>query len=122
VILADTSVWIDHLRAGDDGLENALMAGSIFTHPFVIGEIALGNLSERKRLLESLRELPMADVATDDEVLRMIDVAKLFGRGIGYVDAHLLTAARLSGHATLWTRDRLLREAAHDLGLAHAEH
>jgi predicted nucleic acid-binding protein len=119
VILADTSVWIDHLRSGDGGLDRALTAGSILAHPFVIGEIALGQLRERKRLIETLRALPMADVATDDEVLRMIDGAKLFGRGIGYVDAHLLAAARLSGNATLWTRDRLLREAAQDLGLAH---
>lgn len=121
MILADTSVWIDHLRGGDGGLEYALMTGSILTHPFVIGEIALGHLRERKRILESLRELPLADVATDDEVLRMIDSAKLFGRGIGYVDAHLLAAARLSRNATLWTRDRLLREAAQHLGLAHEE-
>jgi predicted nucleic acid-binding protein len=119
VILADTSVWIDHLRRVDGGLEYALTTGSILTHPFVIGEIALGNLRERSRILESLRELPMANVATDDEVLRMIDGTKLFGRGIGYVDAHLLAAARLSENATLWTRDRLLREAAQDLGIAH---
>ena len=119
MILADTSVWIDHLRKGDDGLEFALTAGSILTHPFVIGEIALGNLRSRKRLLETLGELPMAEVATDDEVLRLIDDAKLFGRGIGYIDAHLLAAARLSGNATLWTRDRLLREAAQGLGIAH---
>jgi predicted nucleic acid-binding protein len=112
-------VWIDHLRRVDAGLEYALTAGSILTHPFVIGEIALGNLRERRRILESLRELPMAKVATDDEVLRMIDGIKLFGRGIGYVDAHLLAAARLSENATLWTRDRLLREAAQDLGIAH---
>ena len=121
MILADTTVWIDHLRSGDARLEFALTAGSIVTHPFVIGEIALGNLRGRKLLLHGLRELPMADVATDDEVLQMIDGAKLFGRGIGYVDAHLLAAARLSRHTTLWTRDRLLRNAAQDLGLAYEE-
>ena len=119
MILADTSVWIDHLRDGDARLESALNSGSIMIHPFVIGEIALGYLRERKRILESLHELPKANVATDDEVLRMIDRAKLFCRGIGYIDAHLLAAARLSENATLWTRDRVLREAAQYLDLAH---
>ena len=120
MILVDTSVWIDHLRGADRGLEHALLTGLILTHPFVIGEIALGQLRERTRLLENLHELPMAVVAADDEVLRLIDRANLFGRGIGYVDAHLLAAARLSGNAALWTRDRLLRDAAQHLGLAYA--
>lgn len=121
MIIADTSVWIDHLRGGDGRLERALVAGSILIHPFVIGEIALGHLRQRKRILADLRELPMAAVAEDDEVLALIDRAKLFGRGVGYVDAHLLAATRLSASATLWTYDRPLRAAAQHLGLAYDE-
>jgi len=121
VILADTSVWIDHLRGGDGKLERALVAGSILIHPFVIGEISLGHLRQRKRILEDLRALPMAIVASDDEVVGLIDRAKLFGRGIGYIDAHLLAATRLSENAALWTYDGSLREAARHLGLAYDE-
>ncbi len=121
MIIADTSVWIEHLRGGDGTLERALMAGSIMIHPFVIGEIALGHLRQRKRILEDLRELPLAVVAADDEVVGLIEQAKLFGRGIGYIDAHLLAATRLSGSAVLWTHDRPLREAAQHLGLAYDE-
>jgi hypothetical protein len=121
VILADTSVWVDHLRNGDDRLERALVAGSIMIHPFVIGEIALGHLHRRKRILEDLQALPMATVAADEEVLEFIDRAKLVARGIGYIDAHLLAAARLSGNVVLWTRERALRETAQGLGLAYQE-
>jgi predicted nucleic acid-binding protein len=121
VILADTSVWVDHLRAGDHALRRALIAGEILMHPFVIGEVALGHLRRRRHILESLYELPKAGVATDTEVLYLIDQANLAGRGIGYIDAHLLAAARLSGNAALWTRDRTLRDAAEQLGVAYAE-
>jgi predicted nucleic acid-binding protein len=121
MIIADTSVWIDHLRGGSERLERALLAGSILIHPFVIGEIALGHLRQRKRVLEDLRELPMAMVAADDEVLGLIARENLFGRGIGYIDAHLLAATRLSGQAALWTYDGRLREAALHLGLAYDE-
>jgi predicted nucleic acid-binding protein len=121
VIIADTSVWVDHLRGGGGKLERALVAGSILIHPFVIGEISLGHLRQRKRILEDLRALPMAAVAADDEVLGLIDQAKLFGRGVGYIDAHLLAATRLSGNSALWTYDRPLLEAAQYLGLAYDE-
>jgi predicted nucleic acid-binding protein len=114
-------VWIDHLRAGDKRLASNLEAGQILIHPFVIGEIALGHLRSRSRILESLRELPMATVASEDEVMHLIDDEKLYGRGIGYIDAHLLASARLSGNAKVWTRDQILGRAAHDLGLASAE-
>ena len=121
MILADTSVWVDHLRGGDALFERALVAGSILIHPYVIGEIALGHLRRRKLILDGMSELPMATVAADEEVLNLIDREKLFGRGVGYIDAHLLAAARLSGNAALWTRDRQLREVAQALGLAHDE-
>jgi predicted nucleic acid-binding protein len=120
VILVDTSVWIDHLRVGDEGLAALLNRGEVLGHPFVIGELALGDLRQRSLFLNDLLRLPQAGVASDDEVLRLIDREKLFGRGIGYVDAHLLAAARLTLHTKLWTRDRTLNTVAAQLGVAAA--
>jgi predicted nucleic acid-binding protein len=118
VILVDTSVWVGHLRGGDRILAGLLDAGLVLTHPFVIGELALGNLRHRTRLLSALSDLPHGGVATDAEVLHFIARHALFGRGIGYVDAHLLAGTRLAAGAQLWTRDRRLHGAATDLGLA----
>jgi predicted nucleic acid-binding protein len=118
VILVDTSVWIDHLKAGDESLAELLDAGRVLTHPFVIGEIALGSLRQRDLVLGNFLGLPAASVATDAEVFHFIEDAELFGCGIGYVDAHLLAAARLSAGAALWTRDRRLAEVAERLMLA----
>jgi predicted nucleic acid-binding protein len=120
VILVDTSVWVDHLRAGDAVLAASLEAGLVLTHPFVIGELALGTLAEREILLGSLRDLPRATVASDDEVLVLIEREGLHGRGIGYVDVHLLAAVRLTPDASLWTRDKRLRTVAKALSLAVA--
>ena len=118
MILVDTSVWVDHLRAGDKALAAALEAGGVLTHPFVIGELALGNLRRRDIVLTALSDLPQATVATDAEVRRFVDDHMLFGRGIGYLDAHLLAAARLTTGAQLWTRDKRLHRVAVRLGLA----
>ena len=118
MILVDTSVWVDHLRAGNDGLAALLARGEVLGHPFVMGELALGNLRRRDAVLSDLRDLPQAVVASDEEVLYFIDHQMLFGRGIGYADAHLLTAARRTGRAKLWTRDRCLQAVAVALGLA----
>ena len=118
MILVDTSVWVDHLRAGDDDLAELLDAGSVLVHPFVIGELALGALRRRQLILESLGDLPRAPVATDQEVLEFIDRHALWGLGIGYVDAHLLASARLTPGAALWTRDKRLAGAAEGLRLA----
>ena len=96
MILADTSVWIDHLRVGDAVLGDFLDRGGVLGHPFVTGELALGNLPQRGLVLSALRELPRATVATDEEMLHFIDRRALFGLGIGYVDAHLLAAVRLT--------------------------
>jgi predicted nucleic acid-binding protein len=118
VILVDTSVWVDHLRATDETLSGLLSAGMVLAHPFVIGELALGNLGQRQTVLTALSDLPQAIVATDRETLHFIDRHKLFGRGVGYIDIHLLAAARLTPGTTLWTRDKRLHAVAVQLGLA----
>ena len=118
MILVDASIWVDHLRAGNATLAALLNAGMIVTHPFVIGEVALGNLRQREIVLSALSDLPPAVIATDAEVLGFIDRHALFGRGVGYVDAHLLAAARLTAGAELWTNDRRLHGVADALGLA----
>jgi predicted nucleic acid-binding protein len=118
VILADTSVWIDHLRSGDGALADRLRAGVVLTHPFVVGELALGGLRQSRLILSDLANLPQAARASDDEVLQFITRHALAGAGIGYVDAHLLASARLTPDASLWTRDRRLQACAERLGLA----
>ena len=118
MILVDTSVWVDHLRASDSALAVVLDAGEVLAHPFVIGEIALGNLLGRDRVLEAMQNLPQAVAASDQEVFHFIGRHALFGLGIGYVDAHLLAATRLTAGARLWTRDKRLSDVADRLGLA----
>jgi predicted nucleic acid-binding protein len=118
VILVDTSVWVDHLRSRNATLAGLLDAGMVLGHPFVIGELALGNLRQRARVLSALQDLPSAAVATDAETLHFIERNEVFGLGIGYVDAHLLAAARLTAGASLWTYDNRLQEAARSLDLA----
>ncbi len=117
MILVDTSVWIDHLRAGDATLAALLDSGQVLVHPFVISELALGNLRQRDLVLGSLRDLPQASVATEGELLHFVERNALFGLGIGHVDAHLLAATRLTDEATLWTRDKRLLRAADRLHL-----
>ena len=118
MILVDTSVWIDHLRRGDEVLVQLLATGQVLAHPFVIGELALGNLHNRAVVLSALQDLPQAPVASNNEVLRFIDSNALFGIGIGYIDAHLLAAVRLLPGTMLWTRDKRLLAASIRLGLA----
>ena len=122
MILVDTSVWVDHLRAREPTLISALESGSVSTHPFVIGELACGNLANRAEVLQLLQHLPGAAVATDSEVLAFIDARRLMGRGVGYVDVHLLAAAVLAGDTRLWTRDKRLAGLAGALSVAYAEH
>jgi predicted nucleic acid-binding protein len=117
MILVDTSVWIDHLRETDLTLSALLERRNILAHPFVIGELALGNLKHREAILDSLRGLPSALVATDEEVQAYIDRHALFGLGIGYVDAHLLAGTALTVGAQIWTRDRRLSAAADRVGV-----
>ena len=101
MILVDTSVWIGHLRHGDVELTRLLNTGQVLTHRFVIGELALGSLQNRNIVLSTLQNLPQATVASDEEVLHFIESHGLFGTGIGYIDAHLLAAVRLSSGAAI---------------------
>jgi hypothetical protein len=119
LILADTSAWVDHLRRGHSDLSDALDRGLVLMHLFVIGEIACASLNDRSSILELLHDLPRATVASSDEVLGFIERHQLHGRGIGYVDVHLLASTALSPGAKLWTLDKRLRAAAVDLGLVH---
>ncbi len=120
MILLDTSVWVDHLRRSDSSVVQVLESGLAASHAFVIGELACGNLKSRARVIELLQALPQLAVATDDEVLYFIESQKLMGRGIGYVDAHLLAAAAI-GRSFLWTRDKRLREISVELGVVYRE-
>ena len=121
MILVDTSVWIDHLRSGTRPLAAALEQGLVLAHPFIVGELACGNLKNRREVLQLLEELPRAPVATEPEVLDFIEQRRLMGRGLGYIDVHLLASVALAGSARLWTRDRRLAAVAGTLKLAWAE-
>jgi predicted nucleic acid-binding protein len=121
MILVDTSVWIDHLRKSESRLRFLLDERQVLSHSFVIGELAMGSFRQRDVLLQRLCDLPRAIVAFDDEVLQFVSKRALFGMGIGYIDAHLLTAVRLRPGTLLWTRDKRLREVATKLGLSAAE-
>jgi predicted nucleic acid-binding protein len=116
-MLVDTSIWIDHLRKSDAILVRLLADQQILMHPFVIGELALGSLRQRKLVLNELSNLPLAAKASDEEVLVLIERHHLAGSGIGYVGAHLLASASISG-SSLWTRDRHLHQVALSLDLA----
>lgn len=118
MILADTSVWVDHLRKGVPALTDRLERGEVVVHPFVIGELACGRLRNRGKVLGLLAQMPAAPVATVNEALQFIERHALMGRGIGYVDVHLLAAVALSGTDRLWTHDRRLKAVAAGLGLA----
>ena len=120
MILVDTSVWVEHLRRGVPRLATLLQEGEVLIHPWVIGELACGHLRNRADVLELLQGLPAAVVARDSEVLVLIEREQLMGRGIGYVDAHLLASAKLS-HCQLWTQDRRLAVLTEERGLAAPE-
>lgn len=121
MILVDTSVWIDHLRSGEPALATALEGGRVLMHPLVLGELACGNLKNRSEVLRLLGDLPAAPTAADPEALGFIERRALMGRGIGYIDVHLLASAALAGVGRLWTRDRRLAAVAAELELAFDE-
>ena len=117
MILADTSVWIAHLRSDNEELAVALGEGRVLTHSMIRGELAMGAMASRKRVLDDLASLPHALRATDIEVLTMIDRHALHGRGLNFVDVHLLTSAVVTPDARIWTLDRRLSEAAGEFGV-----
>jgi predicted nucleic acid-binding protein len=116
MLLADTSVWIHHFRHGDADLANALSEGLVYMHPFVSGELACGNLKGRSGVMADLGDLSEAVVASSAEVLELIERRKLWGRGLGWIDQHLLASALLSD-CVLWTLDKKLGETARGLGI-----
>ena len=118
MILVDTSVWVNHLRHGDDELAALLRAGEVACHTFVTGELACGNIRNRAELLALLSTLPHLPKAEDAEVIEFIGQHRLMGKGLGLIDIHLLASCVIAGIG-LWTRDGKLRQAASIVGLAH---
>jgi predicted nucleic acid-binding protein len=118
MILADSAIWIDHLRSPVAKLATLLLDEEIVAHPFVTGEIALGSIANRHVVIRELDRLRQLSVATPAEVSGLIEDEQLWGRGIGYVDAHLLASVRLMPGTRLWTRDARLRAQAERLGVA----
>lgn len=123
MILADTSVWADHLQVAEPKLSEFLRDGELYMHPFVIGEIALGYLRKRKSVLMDLDFLPTMHVADPEEVLTLVERQQLMGTGVGYIDVHLLASTMTTSGCQLWTRDKRLGKAASALGvLAQVDH
>ena len=114
MVLVDTSVWIEHLRRRSERLAGLLEEGLVVCHPFVVGELACGHLARRAEMLALLQRLPTLAMVSPDEALRFVDAQHLAGSGLGWVDVHLLAAARIAG-AGLWTADRRLAKMADTL-------
>lgn len=119
MILVDTSVWIDHLRAQEDELTHLLEQTAVLMHPMIIGELACGNLKNRTHLISLWQNLPCISTATDAEAMQFINRHQLLGKGIGFIDVHLLCAVALEADAQLWTCDKRLAQIAADLGLRY---
>lgn len=117
MVLVDTSVWVSHLREGNDDLERLLNDGEVACHPLIVGELALGNLKNRSEILSLLRSLPMAIEAEHEETLQFIEKNRLMGRGLGYIDVHLMASSVLT-RAPLWTLDKQLNKVSAELGIA----
>ncbi len=117
MILADTSIWIDHLRSHNEEMRNLLDNGQIVIHPFLIGELALGSLRERTKTLSFLDRLPSVRMARVEEVRQMIETRSLYSQGIGLIDAHLIASIFLTPSTHLWTRDKRLRSVAESLDI-----
>ncbi len=116
MVLADTSVWMEHFRRGQPGLAKFLNQGVVLMHPFVVGELSCGNLHDRSTVLSNLNALPFAKLASHSEVMQLMEARKLYGLGLGWIDAHLLASALLS-NCLLWTFDKRLSKVAASLKL-----
>ena len=119
MVLVDTSVWVNHFRRGVHHLAKLLMDAEVACHSFIIGELACGNIGNRDEILNLLRSLPLAPAINMDEYLYFVERNQLYGIGIGFVDVHLLASAKLAG-VPLWTTDRKLQHAAHNLDLSYS--
>jgi len=117
VILADTSIWIEHFRSGNKELRRALNLGEVVIHPWIVAELALGSLHDRSRTLSMLDLLPQVRIAATNELRHMVETRRLYSLGIGLTDAHLIASALLSPPTLLWTKDRQLRKVAEALQL-----
>ena len=120
MILADTSVWIDHIRKPEVKLQELLQIDEVVTHPFVRLELALGSIANREQVLSDLALLPHVPVAETDELFSLLELRKLYRRGIGVTDLHLVASALFDKSLSIWTRDRRLGEIAEELGLSAA--
>jgi predicted nucleic acid-binding protein len=121
MVLVDTSVWISHLRYGNSKLQNLLEDSRVVSHPFIIGELACGNLSNRAEIISLMQSLPMLDVVEQEELLLFIEHNQMMGKGLGFVDVHLVAAAILAG-IPLWTRDKKLKQACSRLNIDFPTH
>jgi predicted nucleic acid-binding protein len=117
MILADTSVWVDHFRLGDDELRKQLLNQQIAMHPFVLAELALGSLPKRAKTLSFLEQLPSLTIARLEEVRQMVEARRLYARGIGLIDAHLISSVFINASSKLWTRDKRLSDIAKAFGI-----
>ena len=117
MILVDTSIWVDHFRRRDDRLARLLDDRNVSMHPFVAGELAVGNLRNRDEILLMLNSLPVTAMASHEEALRFISNFSLAGRGLGYIDIHLLAAVSLTPETLLWSKDKRLNAVAESLSI-----
>ena len=120
MVLIDTSVWVDHFRHRESLLVDLLNSGEVVTHPFIIGELACGNLRNRTEILSLLSALPNLKIASHSEALHLVAARSLHGKGIGWIDIHLLSSSLLN-HIPIWTRDKKLNAAAKALGISEKE-
>ena len=121
MVLVDTSIWVSHLRHGNSRLQKLLEAGRVASHPFIIGELACGNISNRTEIISLMQALPMVDAVEHEELLIFIEHNKMMGTGLGFVDVHLLAAAMLAG-IPLWTQDKKLKQACSRLNIDFSTH
>jgi predicted nucleic acid-binding protein len=118
MILVDTSVWIDHLHSADEDLKELLLSGQVCIHPYVLGELSCGNIRNREEILSLLKSLPGIDSVLDEEVFMFLEERKLYGKGLGFVDIHLLASAMVF-QVPVWTRDKSLKRVAGELGISY---
>jgi len=116
MVLVDTSVWVDHLVKGDDQLRDLLANEDVIIHPFIVGELACGNIKNRSEILPLLNSLPCSTIADNIEVMKFIEDNALYGQGLGFIDIHLICACFLS-HSVIWTRDKSLSKVARKFGI-----